>query len=103
VSDLRPGRSSRSASASGKSAFGRRAHYRRLRPTASQSVRLGELGHLGQAIRHGSFTSVEDLIAAIEAFINGWNERCQPFTRTKTPDQLIPRCRPGKRTSFTRR
>ena len=55
-----------------------------------------------QAIRRGSFTSVKDLTAAIEAFIDGWNDRCQPFTWTKTPDQLIPRCRPGKRTSFTR-
>jgi transposase len=55
-----------------------------------------------QAIRRGSFTSVKDLIAAIEAFIDGWNARCHPFTWTKTPDQLLPRCRPGKRTSFTR-
>ena len=51
-----------------------------------------------QAIRRGSFTSVKDLITAIEAFIDGWNDRCQPFTWTKTPDQLIPHCRPGKRT-----
>ena len=55
-----------------------------------------------QAIRRGSFTSVEDLIAAIGNFIDGWNDRCHPFTWTKTPDQLIPRCKPGKRTSFTR-
>ena len=55
-----------------------------------------------QAIRRGSFTSVEDLITAIENFIDGWNDRCQPFTWTKTPDELTPRCRPGKRTSFTR-
>jgi transposase len=55
-----------------------------------------------QAIRRGSFTSVEDLITAIENFIDGWNERCPPFTWTKTPDELIPRLRPGKRTSFTR-
>ena len=55
-----------------------------------------------QAIRRGSFTSVKDLITAIETFIDGWNERCHPFTWTKTPDQLLPRCRPGKRTSFTR-
>jgi len=55
-----------------------------------------------QAIRRGSFTSVEDLITAIETYIDGWNDRCQPFTWTKTPDQLIPHCRPGKRTSFTR-
>jgi hypothetical protein len=31
-----------------------------------------------QAIRHGTFTSVKDLIAAIETFIDSWNERCQP-------------------------
>ena len=55
-----------------------------------------------QAIRRGSFTSVKDLIAAIETFIDGWNERCQPFTWTKTADELLPRCKPGKRTTFTR-
>jgi hypothetical protein len=33
-----------------------------------------------QAIRRGSFTSVPDFITAIEAFINGWNDRCHPFT-----------------------
>jgi len=54
-----------------------------------------------QAIRRGSFTSVKDLIAAIE-FIDGWNDRCQPFTWTKTADEILPHCRPGKRTSFTR-
>ena len=55
-----------------------------------------------QAIRRGSFTSVQDLIAAIEAFIDGWNDRCHPFTWTKTADEILPKCRPGKRTSFTR-
>lgn len=33
----------------------------------------------GQAIRPGTFTSVTDLIAAIEASIDGWDERCEPF------------------------
>jgi transposase len=55
-----------------------------------------------QAIRRGTFTSVRDLITAIENFIDGWNDRCQPFAWTKTADELLPRCRPGKRTSFTR-
>ena len=32
----------------------------------------------------------------------GGTSRCLPFTWTKTPDQLIPRCQPGKGTSFTR-
>jgi hypothetical protein len=47
-----------------------------------------------QAIRRGSFTSVKDLIAAIENFIDGWNGRCHPWT--KTAEELLPHCKPGK-------
>jgi hypothetical protein len=36
-----------------------------------------------QAIRRGSFDSVRDLVDAIRRFIDGWNERCEPFTWTK--------------------
>jgi len=35
-----------------------------------------------QTIRRGTFTSVKELITAIETFIDGWNERCQPFAWT---------------------
>ena len=31
-----------------------------------------------QAIRRGTFTSVKELINAIEVFIDGWNQRCEP-------------------------
>ena len=55
-----------------------------------------------QAIRRGTFTSVKDLIAAIETFIDGWNERCQPFTWTKTADQILEKATSGQRSSFTR-
>jgi transposase len=55
-----------------------------------------------QAIRRGTFRSVADLKTAIGAFIDGWNDRCQPFLWTKTADELLDHCRPGKRTSFTR-
>jgi transposase len=55
-----------------------------------------------QAIRRGSFTSVKDLIATIRRFINGWNDRCHPFTWIKTADYILDHCRPGQRTSFTR-
>jgi hypothetical protein len=44
-----------------------------------------------QAIRRGSFDSVKDLVAAIRAFIDGYNERCQPFTWTKTANEILPR------------
>jgi transposase len=54
-----------------------------------------------QAIRRGTFTSVNDLIGAIETFIDGWNERCQPFVWTKTADQILPKAT-RKKTSNTR-
>ena len=55
-----------------------------------------------QAIRRGTFTSVDDLIAAIEAFIDGWNDRCHPFSWTKTADEILPHATSGQRTSITR-
>jgi transposase len=54
-----------------------------------------------QAIRRGTFTSVKDLIAAIETFIDGWNERCRPFVWTKTADQILTKATRMK-TSNTR-
>ncbi len=43
-----------------------------------------------QAIRRGSFDNVKQLVAAISAFIDGWNDRCHPFTWTKTADEILP-------------
>jgi hypothetical protein len=37
-----------------------------------------------QAIHRGTFASVRDLMIKIRTFINGWNDRCQPFVWTKT-------------------
>ena len=42
-----------------------------------------------QAIRRGTFTSVADLIGAIRIFIDAYNQRCEPFTWTKTADQIL--------------
>src|SRR3954466_8041288 len=42
-----------------------------------------------QALRRGSFPTVADLIAAIERFIDAWNDRCRPFTWTKDPDTVV--------------
>src|SRR5215204_5280058 len=53
-----------------------------------------------QAIRRGTFTSVKDLIAAIETFIDGWNERCHPFVWTKTADEILTKAH-RKQTSNT--
>ena len=46
-----------------------------------------------QAIRRGSFDNVKELTTAIRAFITGWNDRCQPFTWTKTADEILPHTR----------
>ena len=54
-----------------------------------------------QAIRRGTFTSVKDLIAAIETFIDAWNDRCQPFAWTKTADEILTKAN-RKPTSNTR-
>jgi len=45
--------------------------------------------HHRQALRRGNFPSVVHLIAAIERFIDAWNDRCTPFTWTKDPDTVV--------------
>jgi len=42
-----------------------------------------------QAIRRGTFDSVRDLKGAIRAFIDGWNDRCEPFIWTKDADTIL--------------
>ncbi len=42
-----------------------------------------------QALRRGDFASVEELVAAIHRFCDGWNQRCQPFRWTKDADQIL--------------
>ena len=54
-----------------------------------------------QAIRRGSFCNVKELITAIGRFIDGWNERCRPFTWTKTADEILPHAQ-RQRTSDAR-
>jgi transposase len=54
-----------------------------------------------QAIRRGTFSSVRELTSAIGAFIDGWNERCQPFVWTKDADTIISKAH-RKSTSGTR-
>ncbi len=54
-----------------------------------------------QAIRRGTFTSVKDLVNAIETFIDGWNERCEPFVWTKDAETILAKAK-RKTTSNTR-
>jgi len=41
------------------------------------------------AIRRGSFTSVAVLTAAIQRFIEEWNDHCEPFAWVKTPEEVL--------------
>ncbi len=43
-----------------------------------------------QALHRGTFGSVKDLNAKIRAFIDGWNDRCNPFVWTKTAECVTP-------------
>jgi transposase len=43
-----------------------------------------------QAIRRGSYANVKELMTAISRFIDGWNDRCHPFTWTKTAAEILP-------------
>ena len=57
-----------------------------------------------QAIRRGTFRSVSQLISAIGAFIDHWNDHPRPFTWTKDADEIpasIQRAK-TKTNSFTR-
>ena len=42
-----------------------------------------------QAIRRGTFNSVEDLNAKIRALVTGWNDRRHPFVWTKRADDIL--------------
>ena len=42
-----------------------------------------------QAIHRDTFRSVRELNAKIRTFIDGWNDRCHPFTWTKTADHIL--------------
>jgi DDE superfamily endonuclease len=54
-----------------------------------------------QAIRRGTFRSIKEPTAAIGAFIDACNDRCQPFAWTKDADELLAKSdRP--RTNATR-
>ncbi|GAC1668449.1 MAG: IS630-like element ISMsm5 family transposase [Candidatus Dormibacteraceae bacterium] len=44
-----------------------------------------------RAIRRGVFSSVQTLIEAIQRFLDGWNERCQPFVWVKSAEQILAR------------
>jgi transposase len=49
-----------------------------------------------QAIRRGSFTSVKELVTAIGAFIDSWNQHPRPFAWTKNADEILSKIERAK-------
>jgi hypothetical protein len=54
-----------------------------------------------EQVRRGAYHDVPELIAAIEHFIDGYNQRARPFVWTKTPDQIIAKANKQQPTSET--
>jgi len=50
-----------------------------------------------KAIRRGSFGSVKELIAMIDAFTRSWNEGASPFAWVKTADAILAKAVPKPR------
>ena len=54
-----------------------------------------------QQVRRGVYHDVPELIAAIEHFIDHYNQRAQPFVWTKTPEQILAKAIKQQPTSGT--
>lgn len=68
---------------------GRPRWYVHFTPTDSSWLNLVEpfFGLItDKTIRHGSFCSVQDLVAEIDYFIDHYNQNCKPFTWTVSTD-----------------
>jgi len=65
-------------------------------PTSSSWLNMVEIFFgiiTKQAIRRGTFDSVRALRDAIRTYIDGWNNRCHPFTWTKDADTILARAK----------
>jgi transposase len=68
-----------------------RVHFH-FTPTSASWMNMVEIWFsilTKQQVRRGVYHDVPELIAAIEHFINGYNDRAQPFIWTKTPEHVL--------------
>jgi transposase len=80
----------------------RRVHFH-FTPTGASWMNLIESWFsilTRQQVRRGVYHDVSELIAAIEHFIDGYNDRAQPFVWTKTADEVLAKAK-RKATSGT--
>jgi transposase len=69
----------------------KRVHFH-FTPTSASWMNMVEIWFsilTKQQVRRGVYHDVPELIAAIKHFIEGYNERAQPFLWTKTADQVL--------------
>ncbi|MGH2884191.1 MAG: IS630 family transposase [Solirubrobacteraceae bacterium] len=80
-----------------------RVHFH-FTPTSASWMNMVEIWFsilTKQQVRRGVYHDVPELIAAIEHFIDGYNQRAQPFVWTKTADQILAKALKRQDTSET--
>ena len=80
-----------------------RVHFH-FTPTSASWMNMVEIWFsilTSQQVRRGVYHDVSELIAAIEHFIAGYNERAQPFVWTKTADEVLAKAIKHQPTSGT--
>jgi transposase len=81
----------------------KRVHFH-FTPTGASWLNMVEIWFsilTKQQVRRGVYHDVPELIAAIEHFIEGYNERAQPFVWTKTAEQVLAKAIKDQPTSAT--
>jgi transposase len=79
----------------------RRRWHLHFTPTSSSWLNLVERWFkelTDRRLRRGVFTSVADLVDAIELWVEHWNDNPQPFIWHKTADEIIAKARRGRAT-----
>ena len=81
----------------------KRVHFH-FTPTSASWMNMVEIWFsilTKQQVRRGVYHDVSELIAAIETFIEGYNERAQPFVWTKTAEDILIKASKQQATSGT--
>ena len=81
----------------------KRVHFH-FTPTSASWMNMVEIWFsilTTQQVRRGAYHDVSELIAAIDAFIKGYNERAQPFLWTKTAEDILIKATKQQPTSGT--
>ena len=81
----------------------KRVHFH-FTPTSASWMNMIEIWFsilTKQQVRRGVYHDVPELINAIEHFIEGYNERAQPFVWTKTAEQILAKATKQQDTSET--